>query len=277
MTVAGAASIPAGGLLVQPTRNAARDIGVAISDPREVAAGGPVAVDAPLTNQGTGKVSDVDVRSIAGMDGSGDGVPDFAAIALTFGGTSVSVPAGYTIERLRQDSASGAWVVDTAHPSGGATSYDPGSDSSGVRFRISVPGGYAFDFRLSGTPATGDTFDFAPGVAGVADNRNAVALGALQTTKVLSADANGRPTATFQSRYAQTVTTVGNKTREVQVNEAAQESLLEQAKTARDSVSGVNLDEEAANLVRYQLAYQASARVMTVAQRLFDELINIGR
>lgn len=278
VTVAGAASIPANGLLIQPTRNAARDIAVAISDPREVAAGGPVAVAAPLTNQGTGKVSDIDVRSIAGMDGSGDGVPDFAAIALSFDGTNLSVPAGYTIERLRQDATSGAWVTDTGHPSGsGSTDYNPGSDASGVKFRLTSASGHAFDFRLSGSPAAGDTFDFEPSVAGVADNRNAVALGALQTSKILSADANGRPTATFQSRYAQTVTAVGNKTREVQVNEAAQESLLEQATTARDSVSGVNLDEEAANLVRYQLAYQASARVMTVAQRLFDELISIGR
>ncbi|MGE0014489.1 MAG: flagellar basal body rod C-terminal domain-containing protein, partial [Azoarcus sp.] len=110
-----------------------------------------------------------------------------------------------------------------------------------------------------------------------ADNRNAVALGALQTSKVLLAGEGGQPTATFQSLYAQAVSAIGNKTREVQVNEAAQEALLQQATTARDSVSGVNLDEEAANLVRYQLAYQASARVMTVAQRLFDELISIGR
>jgi len=73
------------------------------------------------------------------------------------------------------------------------------------------------------------------------------------------------------------VTTVGNKTREAQVNEAAQQALVTQATSARDSVSGVNLDEEAANLIRFQLAYQASARVMTVAQRLFDELIAIGR
>lgn len=271
------ASIPANGLLIQPTRNAARDIAVAISDPREIAAGGPVSVTAPLTNQGTGKVTNIDVRSVAGMDASGDGVPDFSAIAFAFDGTNLSVPAGYAVERLRQDSMTGEWVVDTSYPSGVSTTYNPSVDSSGVQFRITAPAGYAFDLRVSGTPEAGDEFSFAPSVAGVADNRNAVALGALQTSKVLRADANGRPTATFQSLYAQTVTTVGNKTREVQVNEAAQESLLQQATSARDSVSGVNLDEEAANLVRYQLAYQASARVMTVAQRLFDELIAIGR
>lgn len=280
VSLPGAASIPADGLLIQPTRNAARNIAVGISDPREIAAGGPVSVTSPLTNQGTGKVTNIDVRSVVGMDASGDGVPDFSAIGLTFDGANLAVPtvpAAYTISRLTKDSTSGEWIVDPAYTPGSSIAYNPGTDSSGVQFRITSTDGYEFDFRVSGTPENGDVFSFAPSVAGVADNRNAVALGALQTTKVLGADASGRPTATFQSLYAQTVTTVGNKTREVQVNEAAQESLLDQATSARDSVSGVNLDEEAANLVRYQLAYQASARVMTVAQRLFDELISIGR
>lgn len=281
INVSAAGDFAAPGLLIQPTRNAARDISVAISDPREIAAGGPVSVTAPLINQGTGKVTNIDVRSVAGMDTlGGDGVPDFSEIGLTFDGANLavpSVPAAYTISRLQLDATTGQWVVDPGYTPGSSIAYNPGSDSSGVQFRITSTDGYEFDFRFSGTPESGDVFSFAPSVTGVADNRNAVALGALQTTKVLRADANGRPTATFQSLYAQTVTTVGNKTREVQVNEAAQASLLQQATTARDSVSGVNLDEEAANLVRYQLAYQASARVMTVAQRLFDELIAIGR
>lgn len=277
VTVPSAASIPEKGLLIRPTRNAASQISVAITDYREIAAGGPVSVSAPLTNQGTGKLAGIDVRSIAGMDASGDGKPDFAAFSVGFAGTSLSVPAGYTIERLRQDATTGQWVIDTAYPTGGATTFDPATDSSGAQFRISGPGGHEFDFHFSGSPETGDSFEFAPNQAGVADNRNAVALGALQTSKIMLADGSGRPTATLQSVYAQTVTTVGNKTREVQVYESAQKALLDQATASRDSVSGVNLDEEAANLVRFQLAYQASARVMTVAQRLFDELIAIGR
>lgn len=70
---------------------------------------------------------------------------------------------------------------------------------------------------------------------------------------------------------------VGNKTREVQVNGAAQATLVEQATTMRDSVSAVNLDEEAANLIRYQQAYQAAAKVMSVASTLFDEVLALGR
>ena len=277
VTLPSAASIPADGLLIRPTRNAARDIAVAISDSRQIAAGSPVSVELSLANQGSAKASNIDVRRVAGMDGLGNRVPDFPAFDLSFGAGSLSVPAGYTIERLRQVATTGEWVPDSGYPLGtSASTYDASSDGAGVQFRLRGPGAYEFDFRVSGTPAAGDAFEFAPSAAGVADNRNAVALGALQTKKALLAD-GGRPTATFQSAYAQTVTTIGNKTREVQVNEAAQDTLLQQARTTRDSLSGVNLDEEAANLVRYQLAYQASARVMTVAQRLFDELINIGR
>lgn len=277
VTLPSAASIPADGLLIRPTRNAARDIAVAISDSRQIAAGSPVSVELSLANQGSAKASNIDVRRVAGMDGLGNRVPDFPAFDLSFGAGSLSVPAGYTIERLRQVATTGEWVPDSGYPLGtSASTYDASSDGAGVQFRLRGPGAYEVDFRVSGTPAAGDAFEFAPSAAGVADNRNAVALGALQTKKVLLAD-GGRPTATFQSAYAQTVTTIGNKTREVQVNEAAQDTLLQQATTTRDSLSGVNLDEEAANLVRYQLAYQASARVMTVAQRLFDELINIGR
>ena len=68
---------------------------------------------------------------------------------------------------------------------------------------------------------------------------------------------------------------VGNKAREVQVSGQAQHALADQAKSSRDSVSAVNLDEEAANLLRFQQAYQAAARLISVANKLFDTLLEI--
>jgi flagellar hook-associated protein 1 FlgK len=73
------------------------------------------------------------------------------------------------------------------------------------------------------------------------------------------------------------VSYVGNKTREVQVNGSASEALLAQAREAQQDVSGVNLDEEAANLLKYQQAYQASGKVMQIASTLFDTLLSLGR
>ncbi|MCA0187379.1 MAG: hypothetical protein LCH90_15530 [Proteobacteria bacterium] len=121
-----------------------------------------------------------------------------------------------------------------------------------------------------------DSFTIAPNTGGVSDSRNAVLLGNLQTTKTLLS-ANGQPSATFNSVYSQLVSSVGNKAREVEVNRDAQESLANQAVQAQQSVAGVNIDEEAANLIRYQQAYQAAGKVMSIASRLFDQVLALGQ
>jgi flagellar hook-associated protein 1 FlgK len=83
-------------------------------------------------------------------------------------------------------------------------------------------------------------------------------------------------TASLQEAYAQLVSEIGNKTRQVQVTGETQRTLLEQAQSSRDSLSGVNLDEEAANLIRYQQAYQASAKAMQIGASLFDTILQIA-
>lgn len=252
--------------LIQPTRFAARDIAVAITDTRKIAAANPVSVNAPLSNSGTGRVESISVIDTAGMVTAPGTVPNFSPITLSFddaSNTLTGLPAGFTL-------ASGdPPVADNA--------FDPATNSVGKRFTLTSPAGFEFSFTLAGSPADGDDFTLGPTDRGVADNRNASLLGALQTTRILFASATGEATATLQSSYAQLVTSVGNKTREVQVGERAQDSLLLQATEARDALSGVNLDEEAANLLRYQQAYQAAGRVMSIAQRLFDEVLSIGR
>lgn len=110
----------------------------------------------------------------------------------------------------------------------------------------------------------------APGAVG--NNVNALALAALQTAGTL---ANG--TATYLGAYGQMVNEIGNKTRELEVTSAAAGTLLEQTNATLQSESGVNLDEEATNLLRYQQAYQAAAKVMQIAKEMFDMLVSIGR
>jgi flagellar hook-associated protein 1 FlgK len=193
-------------------------------------------------------------------------VPNFGALTLSFDDAtktfSVSPAAGFTLS---------------------PANYDPATESVGKTFTLTgttAPALFEFSFTIAGSPVDGDTFSLQPTAQGVADNRNASLLGALQTAKLLftaGSGATAAPTATLGNAYSQMVSSIGNKTREVQVNEATQASLLTQATDARDSLSGVNLDEEAANLVRYQQAYQAAGRVMSIAQRLFDEVLSIGR
>jgi flagellar hook-associated protein 1 FlgK len=105
----------------------------------------------------------------------------------------------------------------------------------------------------------------------VADNRNALRLAGLQTANTVAGG-----TASYQGAYSKLVSDVGIQTRESQIQSTAQESLLKQTTVALQGVSGVNLDEEAANLVRYQQAYQASGKVLQIASTLFDTLLALG-
>ena len=127
-----------------------------------------------------------------------------------------------------------------------------------------------FTVQINGNPAAGDTFTIGPNNNGSADNRNALLLGGLQTQNTLAGG-----TATYQAAYGQIVSQIGNKTRELEITGKAQASLLAQTEQSIQSISGVNLDEEAANLLRYQQAYQASSKVIEISRSLFDTLIRI--
>jgi flagellar hook-associated protein 1 FlgK len=127
-------------------------------------------------------------------------------------------------------------------------------------------------FEVSGVPVEGDRFYVGPNPSGVGDARNLLALGALQQANTM-----GEGTASFQASYAQMVSQVGNKAREIDVTQQAQQNLVTQGTNAMQSASGVNLDEEAANLLRYQQAYQAAAKMMNLASTLFDDILAISR
>lgn len=107
---------------------------------------------------------------------------------------------------------------------------------------------------------------------GTGDNRIALQLSALQEKATLLGG-----TASFQQAFGQLVTEVGTRTQSAKTIRTAQEGVLNQAIEARESVSGVNLDEEAANLLKFQQAYQAAAQVVTVANTVFDALLGAVR
>lgn len=107
---------------------------------------------------------------------------------------------------------------------------------------------------------------------GAGDNRNALALAELQRSRGL-----GGGTATYADAYGQLVADVGTRARESRDGALVQGRLADQVEAARQAVSGVNLDEEAANLVKFQQAYQAAAQVISVASTLFDTLLGAVR
>jgi flagellar hook-associated protein 1 FlgK len=104
------------------------------------------------------------------------------------------------------------------------------------------------------------------------DNRNALQLAELRNKTSLSGGS-----ASFGSSYSQIVSDVGALTLAAEYSSSAQEALLNQAKESRESLAGVNLDEEAANLIKFQQAYQASAQSIAIARSIFDTLIGAIR
>ena len=149
----------------------------------------------------------------------------------------------------------------TTYPPGTAVPFVPGA-------KISFGG---ISVAIAGTPANGDTFKVAANPGGPGDNRNALLLGKLQTANTLDGG-----TTNFQGAYSQLVSIVGSKAHELQATSGAAASLLEQSVASQQSESGVNLDEEAANLLRYQQAYQAAGKLIQTASTLFSVLLTLG-
>ena len=130
-----------------------------------------------------------------------------------------------------------------------------------------------WNLAITGTPATGDTFSVGANTNAAGDNRNALLLGGLQQKLTMVGG-----TASFQDAYGQIVADVGSKAQQAMIERDARRTLMKQSIESRDSVSGVNLDEEAANIVKMQQAYQAAARVISTADTLFQSLLDaVGR
>lgn len=242
--------------LIQPTRDAARHFAISdkiSADPRLIAAGlsGAIAAGA-VSNTGTGGVSSVSYAA---------GFTTGSALSLNYSAGSLSnFPAGSSVT-----------VGTTTYPI--TLSTDPVPYTAGATITINGGGWSGVSLVLSGTPDNGDSFSLTANSAmGVEDGRNIVKLGNLQTQNTMLG-AN----ATYQDNYAAFVNDVGNKTASAEISSVAQTSLLKQAVAAREAVSGVNRDEEAAKLIEYQQAYQASAKVIEIASNLFDTLLSIGR
>ena len=240
--------------IIKPVADAARNIAVnttVAADVRLVAAAMPFRTKADSGNTGNGTIS------------AGNTVLGFGTPALPSSGVTLTYASAGNTMTLAGVPA-GANISVTV---GGATTVYPGPTipyASGAT--ISFAG---TSFSISGNLNNGDKFSLTENPAGVSDGRNALALGQLQSQNTMSGK-----TTSFQGAYAQLVSDVGNKSRELQVKTDAQAALLKQATDARDSLSGVNLDEEAANLLRYQQAYQASAKMIEVGNKLFDVLLS---
>ncbi|WP_313052016.1 flagellar hook-associated protein FlgK [Stenotrophomonas cyclobalanopsidis] len=129
-----------------------------------------------------------------------------------------------------------------------------------------------WSFVLDGAPKTGDTFNITPTPAGSSDNSNAIAL-----SKVEDAKAFNNGTVTLNGALGGLTTQVGAAARSAEYSLSAQQVITDQAQAARDSISGVNLDEEAADMLRLQQAYQAASQLISTADTMFQTILQATR
>lgn len=235
--------------LIKPTIDGARDISVKLTDTSAIAAAAPIKTNATLSNTGSGTIN-------AGSVNTGTPVTSDPAhpatdlnllqpVLITFTG-----PGTFNVTGV----GAGLPAVGQVYTSGNPITYN------------------GWTVQITGAPAAGDTFTIGTNAGGIADNRNALLLAGLQTQNTLAGK-----TTSYQGSYSQLVSLVGNKTRQVEVTSKAQANLVLQTQQAQQSVAGVNLDEEAANLLRYQQAYQAAGKMMQISTTLFATLLSLGQ
>ena len=128
---------------------------------------------------------------------------------------------------------------------------------------------FGFDVVLSGNVSAGDRFELSFNQGGVGDNRNALNL-----AQLADASLTGDPPRSFFGMFASMVQEVGVQAGQVEINKQAAQALVSQSEAFRESISGVNLDEEAALLIRHEQAYNAAAQVISVARDIFNILLN---
>lgn len=139
--------------------------------------------------------------------------------------------------------------------------------------------GVGYDVKISGKPNPGETFELEYNSDAMADNSNGLLLAGLENADKLRKNFkyNGENQMTFAEGISTLISNVGNKTRAARVDKSATEAKLTQSQNWVESVSGVNLDEEAANMVRYEQAYNASAQVVNISKEIFDTILNAAR
>lgn len=239
------AAVAGDNFLIRPTAAAALNISLAINDPNLIAAAAPVRASAALTNTGTGVASTATVNATPVVPNPAHPATDLnlqQPVTITFN----NPPTTFNVAGVGVP-APGTNIPFTA---GAAISYN------------------GWTMQIAGAPKAGDVFSVGTNLLSSADGGNALVLAGLQTKTTLA-----NATTSFEGAYSQLVGQVGNKTRELKVTSQAQTTLVNNTIQQQQAVSGVNLDEEAANLMRFQRAYQAAGQAIKVANTMFDTLL----
>ncbi|HCJ4397968.1 TPA: flagellar hook-associated protein FlgK [Legionella pneumophila] len=226
-----------------PTRGAARDFALEIKDAYEIALASPVKTTASLNNTGQGQIILGPVLNTA------------------------SVNKQFRIDFISDTQYNLVNVTDST--TAGPFAFIPNTNNV-----IQIPDGItpSYSVVLSGIPKSGDQFTTDYNTGGFGDNRNGLILGNIQQNKIFS---NG--SETLFDRYGNLLAEVGGRTNQAKTSFESADILHKQALDFQDSKSGVNLDEEGANLLVFQQAYQAAGKLMEISNQIMNLLFDIMR
>lgn len=222
--------------LILPTRGAAGNIGKSITSTNDIALSAPIRSESKVSNLGSADIQFPSVIDSTNANLTNSVEIQFATPASTY--DVIDTTTGTTL-------SSG-----TPYTNGDAISYN------------------GWQVEINGTPESGDVFTVSINADSTGNNRNGQLLSDIQNALLIDGTAN------LLDGYGAFVGQVGSNTRQAQINSEAMDSLLQQTWESRESISGVNLDEEAINLTRQQQSYQASAQIISAAEDMFQTLIN---
>lgn len=228
---------------IAPTRSAAAQLNVTTNDPKAFALAAAVSTKAASSNTGQGTI----------------------ALGTVYNTTAVN--NNYSINI---DPVDPTQYTITGDLSGSVYSLIPGSNNTIYFPPGSTASNASYSVVLSGTPNAGDQFNLGFNTGAVGDNRNGLLLAAIQQSNIFSGGSES-----LIDRYTDLVATVGADTNDAKLRANSADVVYNQAVNYQSSISGVNLDEEASNLLKYQQAYQAAGKVMQVANDMMNVIFSI--
>ncbi|WP_263261023.1 flagellar hook-associated protein FlgK [Pseudomonas sp. RIT-PI-S] len=263
---------------VSPTRNGAGEIKTTMTDVSKLAFSGPLAATSSSGNSGTGSVTQptlttkLNVYDSTALAQAQNGIENGLPVKMVFGSAS-NGSQGYTLYNASGASIGSGTIIPNQTNTLNVSvpmlddSGNPMLDANGTAMTAT------FQMSVSGSPAANDSYTVAFNSNGASDNRNATAVLGLQSSKTVGTTSGGGGVS-MTGAYAKLVEDVGAKAAQASGDATATAAVLSSATESRDSVAGVNLDEEAADLVKFQQYYTASSQIIKTAQEVFSTLLN---
>ena len=226
--------------LLQPVGGAAQDMQAVLGSTKGLAAASPFTGSVGVGNTGTATIA-----SLAAVNPAYNG-------ALSANITFTSNTGDYTWTMSDATTGTGTWAAGTP---------------------ISLNG---FELKLDGVPKSGDTVSVVPTVSVASNNGNALAFAGLASAAIVSPSGGAATSAKGMSitdAYASALADIGVRVQGGKTASTMSTAVANQAESARANQAGVNLDEEAARLIQFQQSYQAAAKILQVAQSIFDTML----